>query len=317
MGPGTGGVTGQVEVWSTYATTSPGSITVTDTATNSATGMLVVRCYTNADPASPVVATSFATGAGTISGTLATTRNNSLVAAFASDTGNTVTPDQHTPGSAQTPLDTSVAASVWTGAWVQTASTAASGTPVAMNIAAAGTSGCPCSMWTSATTPANFDTSNVADTLGVRFTTASNGSIGAIRIYRPAGNNATQVKLWTATGTLLGTATIAGSGTGWVTGTFTTPINVTAATTYVATYYTSTGHAAYNAMFFNSPITNGPITMPATTTADGNGLYLDNADAFPTDTWNANNYWIDPVFTPTNPSSGCPCTMWTTATTPA
>jgi RHS repeat-associated protein len=286
LGPASGGVsTGQVEVWSAYAATSPGAITVTDTAASAtATGMLVVRCYSNADPGSPPVVASSAASAPTLTGSIGTTRDRSLVLAVASDTGNVDTPDKHVITSGQTVIDTYLGSG--------------SGGPTTTTTIPAGS--CPCSVWNSATTPANLDTSAALVTSGVKFTVNTAGTITAIRIHRGVGNTATTVKLWTSSGTLLGTATIAGSATGWVTGTFATPIAIAANTTYVASYLAPTGHVSYNGAFFTAGLTVGPITMPSTAAAGGNGIYAD-ADTFPFGTWNANNYWIDPVFTPTAP----------------
>jgi RHS repeat-associated protein len=119
---------------------------------------------------------------------------------------------------------------------------------------------------------ANLDTDTSS---GTKFSVNAAGTISAIRLHRGAGNSATTVKLWTTTGTLLGTGTITGSAMGWV-----------------------TGRISYNAAFFNAAVTVGPITMPSTSTSGGNGVYS-YPNAFPDYTWNANNYWIDPVYTPT------------------
>ena len=184
---------------------------------------------------------------------------------------------------------------IWNGAWQQNTLTATSGTPVTMSVSAVGASA---SVWNASATPANLDTATAAVVVGVKFTVNTAGTIDGIRIHRGAGYTATQVKPWTTAGTLLGTATIAGSGAGWVTGTFTTPIAVTAATTYVASYFGPAGKMSYDAAFFNTALTVGPITLPSTSSSGGNGVYVYTNDVFPTSTWNANNYWIDPIFTP-------------------
>ena len=44
-------------------------------------------------------------------------------------------------------------------------------------------------------------------------------------------------------------------------------------------------------------MTNGPLTALASSTS-ANGLYLYGSDTFPTNSYNASNYWVDVVFTP-------------------
>ena len=82
--------------------------------------------------------------------------------------------------------------------------------------------------------------------LGVKFTADFNGSILGVRFYKSAGNVGTHVgNLWTATGSLLGTATFTNeSASGWQQVVFGTPVPVTAGTTYVASYYAPNGHYA-------------------------------------------------------------------------
>jgi Domain of unknown function (DUF4082) len=82
--------------------------------------------------------------------------------------------------------------------------------------------------------------------------------------------------------------------TGWETALFNTPVNVTAGTTYVASYFAPNGHYASTGNFFTTAVDNPPLSAPATT----NGVYkYGSASAFPTDTYQATNYWVDPLFT--------------------
>ncbi len=43
---------------------------------------------------------------------------------------------------------------------------------------------------------------------------------------------------------------------------------------------------------------NGPLTALADGAGGGNGVYLYGAGGFPTQTYNATNYWVDVVFRP-------------------
>ena len=104
---------------------------------------------------------------------------------------------------------------------------------------------CPCTIWDDATTPgliAADDPGNVE--LGVRFTPDVNGQVTGIRFYKAAENTGTHTgTLWSSAGAVLATATFTvESSTGWQTVTFSSPVNVTAGTTYVASYRAPDGH---------------------------------------------------------------------------
>ena len=79
--------------------------------------------------------------------------------------------------------------------------------------------------------------------------------------------------------------------------TFATPVAVTVGSTYVASYLDPAGHySATGGAFASSNIDSPPLYGLATTTTP-NGLYLYGAaTAFPTATYNATNYYVDPVF---------------------
>jgi hypothetical protein len=163
---------------------------------------------------------------------------------------------------------------------------------------------CPCSIWNDSTVPATLDSGDTsAVELGVKFTPSSNGYIDGIRFYKSLANTGTHTgTLWTASGTKLATGTFTNESTeGWEQLNFTTPVAVTAGTTYVASYYDPDGHYSVTADGFSSAVTNGPLTAlasGASSGSSGNGLYLYGQDAFPTNSYNSSNYWVDVVFTP-------------------
>ncbi len=72
--------------------------------------------------------------------------------------------------------------------------------------------------------------------LGVRFTADVNGSIKGIRFYKSSNNTGTHVgSLWSSSGALLASATFAGeTASGWQQVNFSSPVNVTSGTVYVA-----------------------------------------------------------------------------------
>ena len=67
---------------------------------------------------------------------------------------------------------------------------------------------------------------------------------------------------------------------------------ITAGTTYVASYHTNAGHYAVTRSGLASAVTNGPLTALA-----GGGVYAyGSANAFPSNTYNSSNYWVDVVY---------------------
>jgi Domain of unknown function (DUF4082)/Bacterial Ig-like domain len=155
---------------------------------------------------------------------------------------------------------------------------------------------CPCSIWDNAPPPGAVDAADTsAVNLGLKFQAASDGTITAVRFYKETANTGTHTaSLWTAGGTLLATGTFTGeSASGWQELQFSTPVPVTAGTTYVASYHTGTGHYAYTPAGLSSAVTNGPLTAQA-----AGGVYAYGPDGvFPTSTFNNNNYWVDVVYT--------------------
>ena len=68
---------------------------------------------------------------------------------------------------------------------------------------------------------------------------------------------------------------------------------ITAGTTYVVSYHTDAGHYALTDSGLSSPVTNGPLTALAS-----GGVYAyGSANAFPSNAFNASNYWVDVVYT--------------------
>jgi beta-lactam-binding protein with PASTA domain len=155
---------------------------------------------------------------------------------------------------------------------------------------------CPCSLWTMSTTPGPVDSEAAALEVGIKFTTDSAGTITRLRFYKYSTNTGTHIaNLWTGTGTLLATVPFTNeTASGWQEATFTTPVQVSANTTYVASYHTTTGHYAATVSGFATAVDNAPLHAPAS----GNGVYAPGASSvFPNQTWMSSNYWVDVVFT--------------------
>ncbi len=90
----------------------------------------------------------------------------------------------------------------------------------------------------------------------MKFTSSVAGFVTGVRFYKGAGNGGTHVgSLWTTGGTLLATATFTGeSASGWQTVTFSSPVAVSAGTTYVASYFAPQGNYAFTANYFTSAL---------------------------------------------------------------
>jgi hypothetical protein len=147
------------------------------------------------------------------------------------------------------------------------------------------------SLWTSSTTPAIIDSGDgKAVEVGMKFTSDVSGFISGLKFYKSAANTGVHTaSLWTATGQLLATATFSNeTAQGWQQVNFVTPVAITAGTTYVASYHTTTGHYAVSRAFLASGFASGPLHVQA-----NGGVYLYGAHAFPTQTFQASNYWVD------------------------
>ena len=133
----------------------------------------------------------------------------------------------------------------------------------------------------------------------MKFTSEVAGSITGIRFYKASTNTGTHiVSLWTSGGTLLASATFTNETTsGWQQVNFSTPVAITAKTTYVAAYFAPKGHYSDNLAGFSSAVTNRPLTALANSTIP-NGVYASAAQRFPTNSFNSTNYWVDLDFIP-------------------
>jgi methionine-rich copper-binding protein CopC len=155
---------------------------------------------------------------------------------------------------------------------------------------------CPCAVWPDITPPGVSDaTDGTPVQLGVKVTASQNGSITGVRFYKvPDNTGAHTGTLWSSTGTMLATGTLTNeSAQGWVELDFSSPVPVTAGTTYVASYHTNAAHYAYTANGLASAMTSGPLTVQA-----NGGVYAyGSANTFPSNTVNATNYWVDVVYT--------------------
>ncbi|MEU4562397.1 DUF4082 domain-containing protein [Actinoplanes sp. NPDC023936] len=166
-------------------------------------------------------------------------------------------------------------------------------------------SACPCSLWTPGATPAVASTAdNSSVEVGVRFRSGTAGYITGLRFYKGAANTGTHTgSLWSGSGSRLSTVTFTGeSATGWQNATLPNPVPITANATYVASYHTDAGYYSTTANGLAAATTRGPLS----TIVGSNGVYKYGASAFPTDSYQSTNYWVDVVFSVTTSDTVAP-----------
>jgi hypothetical protein len=160
-------------------------------------------------------------------------------------------------------------------------------------------SDCPCSLFAITQTPASgSESDSSAIELGAKFRASNDGYITGVKFYKsPLNVGVHEGHLWTASGTLLSSVTFAGeTASGWQTAHFPQPVAIAANTTYIVSYHTPSGSYSATSGFFGEDFIRGPLTAPSTGSASGNGVYKYGASAFPSDSYNATNYWVDVVF---------------------
>ena len=170
---------------------------------------------------------------------------------------------------------------------------------------------CPCSAWDGAAVPsvgASSDTASVA--LGVKFRSTVDGYVSGIRFYKGPGNTGTHTgSLWTASGSLLATATFANeSNSGWQQVSFAAPVPIVANTVYVASYFAPAGGYSYDRNYFStSGVARGPLYLLRDGESGGNGVYAyGSGGQFPSGTYQSTNYWVDVVFEAGSPGNTPP-----------
>jgi hypothetical protein len=161
---------------------------------------------------------------------------------------------------------------------------------------------CPCSLWSDAATPEVASVSYAGSVeLGMKFRTDVDGYVTGIRFYEGSLNTGAHIgNLWTAGGALLASVAFTGESVGgWQQVSLSSPVPLTAGTTYVVSYYAPAGGYAYDSRYFTVSVQSGPLRA----VADGtNGVYRYGAGGgFPNQSYSSANYWVDVVFSPTAP----------------
>ncbi|MGO9598661.1 MAG: DUF4082 domain-containing protein, partial [Isosphaeraceae bacterium] len=280
------------------------TVTATDTVTSSITGSATVTVSPAAASTLVVTAPTSATTGAPFSVTVTAKDPYNNIATgylgtvhFTSSGTGTVLPANYTFTAADKGAHTFTnGVTLWTvGSQTVTATDTGTSSITGKATVTVGTA----SLWSSSTTPTTPDSGpDSAVTLGVKFTASfpngNKGYITGIRFYKSSANTGTHVgSLWSSTGTLLATATFTNeTASGWQQVNFSSPVAITAGTTYVASYFVPNGHYADDKNYFTSSYSNGPLTA----LANGGVYAYGSKSTFPTSAWESSNYYVDVVF---------------------
>ncbi|MGH9583386.1 MAG: DUF4082 domain-containing protein [Bryobacteraceae bacterium] len=181
------------------------------------------------------------------------------------------------------------------------------------------------SIWSARTVPGTVTESdpNAVD-LGMKFRSDVAGSVIGIRFYKGPHNTGRHTGyLWTKSGKLIGAVTFsAETVSGWQQANFANPVSIQANTTYIVSYYAPNGYYSADDDFFQTGVDNGPLHALKSGADGPNGVYVYGASSFPTESWNASNYWVDVVFSPSGtvspgpPPMQSPVSVWSSSTVP-
>jgi Domain of unknown function (DUF4347)/Domain of unknown function (DUF4082) len=130
--------------------------------------------------------------------------------------------------------------------------------------------------------------------LGMKFTSTTAGQISAIRYYKAASETGPHIgRIWSSTGTLLASVTFTNeTASGWQQQALANPITIQANTTYVVSV-NANSHYASTTGGLTSAIASENLTA-----ASGGGVYNETTGAFPSQSFQNENYFRDVVFVP-------------------
>ena len=137
---------------------------------------------------------------------------------------------------------------------------------------------------------------------GMRFTPEANGFVSGVRFFKSAANTGTHTgSLWDSAGTKLASVTFsAETATGWQSASFDPPVAVTAGQNYVVSYTAPQGHYSVAQYYWPySTRKSSPIAVPSGFGAPDPGVF-GLPGAFPTETYQGSNYFVDVVFNTVN-----------------
>ncbi|MEU7481814.1 DUF4082 domain-containing protein [Lentzea sp. NPDC042327] len=141
--------------------------------------------------------------------------------------------------------------------------------------------------------PAELDPDLAAVELGLRTRFDRAGSVPAVVLRRGGYTGPVTARVWGPDGTLLAQQAAPGAAHSQRI-TFATPVPVQPGVDYVVSYYTPAGGYVASEGYFLGGVANAPFYAGVEA-----GVYrYGEGGGFPTETWNASNYWIEPIFRP-------------------
>ncbi|MEQ1832053.1 MAG: N,N-dimethylformamidase beta subunit family domain-containing protein, partial [Candidatus Eisenbacteria bacterium] len=159
---------------------------------------------------------------------------------------------------------------------------------------------CPCTVFQPGDAPTNpLNNDGQPIELGMKFRSSVDGTVTAIRYYKGAGTTGTHLgHLWSAAGVQLAEVTFTGeTASGWQEATLSSPVAITANTTYVVSQHSASGDYPFTNPYFTSAVVNGPLRALANGEEGPNAVYAYTAaPSFPTSNFQSSNYFVDVVF---------------------
>src|SRR5215210_6901012 len=169
---------------------------------------------------------------------------------------------------------------------------------LAPGVAGAQTPACPCTVF-GVEAPFGDALADSPVEVGMKFRASEDGYVTALRFYKQPSNIGRHVgHLWTQSGQQLAEVEFTNeSPSGWQEETLPIPVPISRDTIYVTSYYAAQGRFAFTGGYFFTGKSQAPLEAPASAVVGGNGVYRYGAtSAFPDQTFNSTNYWVDAVF---------------------
>ncbi len=177
----------------------------------------------------------------------------------------------------------------------------------------------PSNVFSPGTTPPSYYSDPNPVELAVKIRSDIAGYITGVRFYKNSADTSVHTgSLWSDSGQLLATGTFGNeSASGWQQLNFSTPVAITANTTYVASYHTSSGFYSSKYYFANQGANNGTLHALQDGVDGPDGVfYYGSGGVFPSQSWESSNYWVDVVFSQTASKTPPATNIFASGTTP-
>ncbi|MCY2687940.1 N,N-dimethylformamidase beta subunit family domain-containing protein, partial [Salinimicrobium sp. TH3] len=164
---------------------------------------------------------------------------------------------------------------------------------------------CPCTVFEPSESAVSLFNENQGIQLGMKFQSEVDGYVNGVRFYKQSGHTGNHVgQLYSLSGELLAEAIFSNeTSSGWQEVSFSSSVAISSNTTYIISYHSSEGYYSASDTYFNETKNNLPLKGLANGEDGPNGIYaINNSPTFPTQNFQASNYWVDVVFD-TKPTS--------------